>query len=273
MILYNHLYGLAFGLYAVGSLSYAVFFVAQKGKIGAFSFFVVQSGFFLHTLSLIIRAVYLKYPPISNLYESLSFFAWMIMLVYILVQHRQKVFIDATFVLPLVVLLTGITFFLDSRPRPLLPALKSYWLGIHGFFCFLSYACFALAFVFGIMYLLQEREVKYKKIDALFFRLPSLEHSDRMGYQAVAFGFLSLTLGIITGSIWAQKAWGSFWSWDPKEVWSLIMWLVYLAYLHGRLMHGWQGRKSAYLAIAGFLVMFFTYLGASLFLGSLHSYL
>jgi cytochrome c-type biogenesis protein CcsB len=166
----------------------------------------------------------------------------------------------------------GYALILDSKIRPLSPALKSPWLGIHTTLCFLSYACFLMAFCFGIMYLWQEREVKSRKIDVFFFRLPSLGLMDRLGYRAIAFGFLFLTLGIISGSIWAQRAWGSFWSWDPKETWSLIVWLIYLVYLHGRIMAGWRGRKSAYIAIIGFLSVIFTYFGVSFLLSGLHSY-
>jgi cytochrome c-type biogenesis protein CcsB len=122
------------------------------------------------------------------------------------------------------------------------------------------------------MYLWQERELKSRRVDRFFFRLPSLGLVDRLGYKTVAFGFVFLSFGIVSGSIWAHSAWGSYWSWDPKETSALIVWLVYVFYLHGRLSSGWRGRKSAYLAIAGFATVLFTYLGVSFLLPGLHAY-
>ncbi len=273
MAAYSFFFNLTFIFYVLSAVSYIIFFITQKDKTGLFGFYFSLIGFSCHSLALVIRAVNLKHLPVTGLYESLSFFAWTIMLVYVLIQRKQRNFIHGAFILPLIILLMALALPLDNQIRPLLPALKSYWLGIHSALCFLSYACFSLSFVFGVMYLLQEREVKYKKINGFFFRLPSLGLLDRLGYHTIIFGFLFLSLGIISGSIWAQAAWGAFWSWDAKEVWSLIMWLVYVVYLHGRLMRGWQGRKSAYLAIIGFLIMLFTYLGVSFILPGLHTYL
>ena len=270
---YNLLFKLAFVLYLLSALSFVVFFILIRNRIAILSVIFVILGFSVHTVCLIMRTINLKHFPITSFYESLSFFSWTIVLAYILIQLKKRYFVHGVFILPLVVFLTGGALFLDSQIKPLPPSLKSYWLVIHGSLCFLSYACFVLSCIFGIMYLMQEREVKYKRINGLFFRLPSLESLDSISYRTVIFGFLFLSFGIITGSVWAQKAWGSFWNWDPKEVWSLVLWLIYVAYLHGRLMRGWQGRRSAYLAIIGFLVMLFTYLGVSLILPGLHSYL
>jgi cytochrome c-type biogenesis protein CcsB len=272
MGIYGILFNLTFLFYLTSGLSYLLFFITQKQRLGFIGFLAASAGFLTQTIMLVSRALVLKYPPVSNLYESLLFFAWIIILVYLLVECRQKNWVNGVFVLPLVILLMGYAMLLDARIRPLSPALKSPWLGIHASLCFLGYACFLMAFCFGIMYLWQEKEVKSKRPDIFFFRLPALGFVDRLGYRSVAFGFVFLTLGIITGSVWAQKAWGSFWSWDPKETSSLVMWLVYLVYLHGRLIAGWRGRKSAYIAIIGFLAMLFTYFGVSFLLPGLHSY-
>jgi cytochrome c-type biogenesis protein CcsB len=122
------------------------------------------------------------------------------------------------------------------------------------------------------MYLLMEKELKHKKMGAIFKRLPSLNVLDDINYRCLTIGFPLLTLGIITGSIWAEYAWGSYWSWDPKEVWSLITWLLYAALLHGRMTVGWRGRKAAILAIVGFCAILFTFLGVNLLLPGLHTY-
>jgi cytochrome c-type biogenesis protein CcsB len=220
-----------------------------------------------------LRAAASQSFAVFGLFESLVFFSWVILGIYLFVARRAGNSVNAIFVLPLVAVLLGFAKFIDNAVRPLPPALQSRWLGIHVTFCFLGYACFVLAFCFAVLYLWQERELKSRKVDRYFFRLPSVGLLDSLGYKMVAFGFVFLSLGIISGSVWAQRAWGSFWSWDPKETWSLITWLVYLVYLHGRLTRGWIGRKSAYVAILGFILMIFTYLGVSFLLPGLHSYL
>lgn len=227
----------------------------------------------MHAGLIIYRSLVFKFFAVANLYESLNFFAWMIVLVYIISEFRHKQWSDGVFVLPLVVSLVAYAAALDSDIRPMAAVLKSPWMAVHVTLCFLSYACFVLAFCFAVMYIWQEKELKSRKVDAFFFRLPAIEFLDRLGYRAIVFGFIFLTLGIISGSVWAARAWGAFWSWDPKETFSLILWLLYLVYLHGRLISGWRAKISAYLAIIGFAVMLFTYLGVSSLLPGLHSYL
>jgi cytochrome c-type biogenesis protein CcsB len=270
---YNLLFNLTFIFYTIATLGYVIFFVTSFNKIKNLGFFFSLSGFILQTMSLIIRIKELRHPPISNLYESLYFFAWAVILIYIFLEQRIKLRVIGVFVLPFVIILFIYASFLGEKIRPLVPALRSHWLGIHSGLCLFGYASFTLAFYFGIMYLLQERGLKSKRIGCFFFRLPSLALLDKLTYQTVILGLIFLAAGIITGSIWAASAWGSYWSWDPKETWSLITWLVYVFYLHARLVAGWRGRKSAYLAIIGFMSMLFTYLGVSFLLPGLHSYL
>ena len=263
----------AFVFSFASGLFYVLYFMTQRQpwrRLG-----VAMAIFALCSLTavLALRAVTAQSFSVFGLYESLIFFSWLILSIYLFVARKTKSSVNAIFVLPLVVVLLGFSKFIDSAVRPLPPALQSHWLGIHVSFCFLGYACFVLAFCFAVLYLWQEREIKSRKVDRYFFRLPSVGLLDSLGYKTVAFGFVFLSLGLISGSLWAQRAWGRFWSWDPKETWSLIMWLVYLVYLHGRLMQGWKGRRSAYLAIAGFIIMLFTYLGVSFLLPGLHSYL
>jgi cytochrome c-type biogenesis protein CcsB len=176
------------------------------------------------------------------------------------------------FVAPLAFVFSIFAAFLPGEIAELAPALNSYWLPVHVLLLFVGDAVFAVAFGAGIMYLLQEKQVKQKKMGAIFKRLPSLDVLDDINYRCLTIGFPLLTVGIITGSIWAEYAWGSYWSWDPKETWSLITWLLYAALLHGRLTVGWRGRKAAILAIVGFCAILFTFLGVNLLLPGLHSY-
>ena len=270
---YQIFFNLLVFIYGLSAIGYFIFFITQKQEFGSRAFVLVLSGWILQAGLLAYRWLVFKSFAVSNLYESLNFFAWIIVLVYLISEFRRKLWTDGVFVLPLVVSLAAYAATLNSDLRPLPAVLKSPWMAVHVTLCFLSYACFTLAFCFAVMYVWQEKELKSRKVDGFFFRLPALEFLDRLGYQAVVFGFIFLSLGIVSGSIWAQKAWGVFWNWDPKETWSLVMWLLYLVYLHGRLMSGWRGKKSAYLSIIGFAVMLFTYLGVSFLLPGLHSYL
>jgi cytochrome c-type biogenesis protein CcsB len=142
----------------------------------------------------------------------------------------------------------------------------------------LGYAAFAVAFGVSLLYLWKVKELKVKERargvseDSLFRRLPSAEVLDEFSYRIIGVGFPLLTLGIVTGAAWANSAWGSYWSWDPKETWSLIVWLIYAAYLHARIARGWRGRRSAWLSVVGFCATLFCYLGVNLLLSGLHSY-
>ena len=152
------------------------------------------------------------------------------------------------------------------------PVLKSYWFGIHTILAFLGDAAFAMAAGIGVMYLIQERYVKSKRLSGLFQKLPSLQSLDEINYRLISLGFPLLTLAIITGVIWANTAWGTYWRWDPKEVWSLITWLIYALVLHLRLTVGWRGKKAAGLSIIGFILVIFTFFGVNLLLKGLHAF-
>jgi cytochrome c-type biogenesis protein CcsB len=156
--------------------------------------------------------------------------------------------------------------------RPLYPALQSVWLYVHTLTAFVSYSCFTIAAAVSALFIMQSHFLKKKNLGKMFLKLPSLDILDEIGYRCLAFGFPMLTVAIITGAFWASRAWGSYWSWDPKETWSLITWFIYAAMLHGRMTTGWRGKRAAILTIIGFLVMLFTFIGVNLWLPGLHSY-
>jgi cytochrome c-type biogenesis protein CcsB len=213
-----------------------------------------------------LRLVILQ-APLSNFYESLVFFAWTLPALGVISFRRHLQGYLGALAAVLACLLLAYASFggVDSRIKPLMPALQSNWLLIHVVTAFLGYAGFALAFGAAILYLLQERRPRTS--------LPPLAQLDRLIYRATVLGFLLLTLGILTGAVWAETAWGRYWSWDPKETWSLITWLIYATLLHARLLKGWQGRRIAWLAVLGFIAVLFTYFGVSFLLTGLHSYL
>lgn len=265
-------YYMAVVFYALGSMSHLAYIISLKDLFSRLGGGLLSVGFVLHTTALIFRYYAAGYIPITNLYESFSFFAWTILLVYMVANYRYRIRVLGAFVAPIVLILVVVGLALPKEIFPLHPALRSYWLPFHAIFAFLGDAVFALAFCAGVMYLIQERQIKSKKTGGLLMRLPSLEILDELNYRSLTFGFPLLTVGIITGSVWASYAWGSYWSWDPKETWSLITWFLYAAMLHQRLAIGWRGKKAATMAIVGFLAVLFTFLGVNLVLSGLHAY-
>jgi len=258
--------------YLAGAFFYLYFIVTQKERGARLGRMFLLVGVILHAAGFSLRYAAAGYTPITNLFESLSFFALAIAATFLVIEVRYNLRTLGSFVAPLAFTFSIFAAFLPGEVAGLAPALNSYWLPIHVLLLFVGDAVFAVAFGAGIMYLLQEKQVKRKKMGALFKRLPSLDVLDDVNYRCLTIGFPLLTMGIITGSIWAEYAWGSYWSWDPKETWSLITWLLYAALLHGRLTVGWRGRKAAILAIVGFGAVLFTFLGVNLLLPGLHSY-
>ena len=211
------------------------------------------------------------HAPLSNLYESLVFAAWAIMLIYLVMEYRTKERALGVFPALFAFLAMAYASFstgVSSKIQPLLPALKSNWLIAHVVTCFIGYAAFAVSFGISILYITRES----KQEASAHSLLPDIRRLDELNYQMVLFGFLWLSLGIITGSVWADLAWGAYWSWDPKETWSLITWLIYAALLHARAMKGWRGGRVAWLSVIGFGCVLFTYFGVNFLLGGLHSY-
>jgi cytochrome c-type biogenesis protein CcsB len=265
-------------VYFVAFMLYLLMMVFGKDILGRMATFVSVAGFAANTVAIIIRWVEsyklgIGHAPFSNLYESLIFFAWTTILLYLIVERRTKNKTSGAFVTPLAFLAMAYASFspnVSSGIQPLIPALKSNWLISHVITCFFGYAAFGLSFGLSFMYLL-------KRLDReggsnIFLRLiPRADILDELNYQMVVIGFLMLTLGIITGSVWAHSAWGSYWSWDPKETWSLITWLIYAAVLHSRLVRGWKGKRIAILCFVGFFCVLLTYFGVN-YLAGLHSY-
>jgi cytochrome c-type biogenesis protein CcsB len=166
----------------------------------------------------------------------------------------------------------------ESAIRPLMPALRSNWLTVHVFACFLGYAGLAVAFFAAIGYLIAARAAVQPKTANSPEQWAGRGEGGRLAVlqesvgQAVTFGFFFLTIGIVTGSVWANVAWGTYWSWDPKETWALITWLIYAFFLHGRRVQGWEGKRSAWVSVVGFASVLFTYLGVSYLMSGLHAY-
>jgi len=258
--------------YLVGNAFYLYFIVKLNERSARLGRMFLLIGVILHAVGFTARYLSAGHIPITNLFESLSFFSFVTVCVFLAFELKYNIRVLGVFVAPVALVFAVFSAVLPGHLRPLAPALNSGWLPVHTLLLFFGYAVFAVAFGAGIMYLLMERELKAKRIGPVFRRLPSLDVLDDINNRCLKIGFPLLTLGIITGSIWASLAWGSYWSWDPKEVWSLITWLLYAALLHGRITVGWRGRKAAILAIVGFCSILFTFLGVNLLMPGLHSY-
>ena len=268
-------------IYFVSFVLYLFRLIVGKEFWGRAASFLAWAGLVTQTIALLLRwktsyDLGMGHVPLANLYESMIFFAWAIILIYLIIEWRTKSKIVGIFVVPLAFLAmayASIAPGISNRIEPLIPALQSNWLTTHVVTCFMGYAAFTIAFGCGLIYLLKNMENGDAEKPAGFRgKLPALKTLDILIYQSVALGFIFLTIGIMTGSIWAHYAWGSYWSWDPKETWSLITWLIYAIMLHSRYVRGWRGKRMAVLALIGFACVLFTYLGVN-YLPGLHSYL
>jgi len=246
--------------------------ITRKDHFSKYAKWVLVAGFAMHCITLATRWVATGITPVASLYEALSFFAWSLVGIYLLFDVRYRTPMLGAFICPLAVVLMIIGSTASKQAPAVNPMLDSWWFPVHVMLAFLGHAVFAIAAMAGVMYLLQERMLKSKQFSGLFYRLPSLDTLDSINYKCLTFGFPLMTMGIISGAIWANSAWGGYWRWDPKETWALISWFLYAALLHGRLTIGWRGRRAAIFAIIGFLCLLFTFFGVNLFLSGEHSF-
>jgi cytochrome c-type biogenesis protein CcsB len=351
-------FGISTMAYILAMIIYITYLAFKKVQIGIMATAVTIIGFVSQTLAISLRWTefasvsgmgFLRSVPLTNLYESLTFFVWCLILGYLIIEFKFKNRSFGAFITPIAGLVLA---FIDlsgvsKEIQPLVPALKSNWLLAHVTMSFISYAAFALSFGTGLMYLVVTSERRNESsyifwtmtlgvlvivlaamgIDVVTFKVmvkpevfvksylfkssflnPShaikilswvvsavvlflmwrfgyilksaiaklnvkADILDEITYKSIAIGFPIFTLGgLIFGAIWANQAWGVYWSWDPKETWSLITWFIYAFYLHGRMIRGWKGKKVAVVAVIGFTAVIFTYLGVNLLLSGLHSY-
>ena len=246
-------------LYTLGLLHSIFGFYRKRHVFIKLALGMVGAGFAFHTLFLIQLGLRVRHLPITNLSESLSFFAWCITLTFILAHLRYRISVLGAFVLPLVSLLVILSEIIWEGNQTIPPLLRSRWSYLHISVAFLAYAAFFLTFVSSVLYLIQEKELKAKNFRFLYFRLPSLQVCDELLRRSLYAGFVLMSLTIITGALWNQQVWGRFWGWDPKETASLVTWTIYLVLVNYRLSAGWRGRWASYISIAGFVSMLFTF--------------
>ncbi|MBL4903890.1 MAG: c-type cytochrome biogenesis protein CcsB [Desulfocapsa sp.] len=271
------LLGITTFAYLLAAIVYIGLFIFRAEKFGSVATTVTALALLVNTAGIGMRWVEshqlgIGYAPLSNMYESLVFFSWSIAVFYLGLEYKYKNRFLGAFAIPFAAVAMLLAEMKNPEIRPLVPALQSNWLIAHVVTCFIGYAAFAVACGFGVVYLLKDRK-KAKGTEGKFLlQLPPLKILDDIMHKTLVTGFLWLTAGIITGAIWANSAWGTYWSWDPKETWSLITWFVYATALHARFTRGWGGNRIAWFAIAGFVSVMFTYYGVNYLLAGLHSY-
>jgi cytochrome c-type biogenesis protein CcsB len=256
--------------YLSSTALYATYFIKQKDFLYQTGYYLLLIGFLIHFLGIGIQYTKTGIFPAGNLKENLSIASGAVAGVFLLLKYKFNLKILGIYTAPLAATVMIISFVLPGSPPEPNLLFKNFWLILHVTVIFIGEASFALACGAGILYLAQEHAIKTKNHGFFYRRLPSLDLIDSTGYACIVFGFTLLTIGLITGSIYAKSVWGRFWSWDPKEVWSMISWLLYAILLHQRLTMGWRGRRAAIMAIVGFAALMFTFFGVNFLLTGHH---
>ena len=247
------LFQISFVAYFLATAAYTVFFITQKKHVRRIARAVFFAAAILHTANIIARYVEAGHTPITSIHETISFFAWSISWCYLSFRWRYTVKNFGTFASIMVVLLMLIASLASRKIMPLPPTMQSWLLPVHASISIVADAFLALAAIGGVMYLLQERELKQKRFGYFFSRLPSLEALDKLNQHCISIGFPLMTLGMFTGYIWARQIWGGRdWHWDPKIIWSMITWFLYAGLMHQRFTMGWRGRRAALMTIIAF---------------------
>ena len=236
----------------------------KKPRLLRAAWLVFLAAFAVHTVFLIVRDVAARRLPLSNQFEFANAFAWGVSLLTIVLSRRMKADWLAVAAMPAALLVMVYAALQPMEIHDLMPALRSAWFGVHIGSAVLSYAAFVIAGAISLRYLIA---VKKGGIDE-----HGLRQMDYLSYRMVAFGFLFLTVVILSGAIWAEQAWSSFWSWDPKEVWALITWIIYAVYLHLRLRRGRRGTAMAWFLVIAVPVVFFTFAGVNTLMHGMHTY-
>lgn len=257
--------------YSASALCIA-YFLAQRESFCRWGAWVLGAGLACHTAALALITWNLGRLPVATVGESLLLFAWTLVAAFLLLLWRFPIKVLGALTTPLAALMVSGGLILPGGKGAVSPLLSSFWVYVHVGLSFMGIAALTLAGLGGFFYLVQEGQIKGKKFGFFYRRLPSLEQLDALNYWCLTLGFPLLTAGIITGSLYAQYTLGSFFSFDPKEILTLIAWLIYAILLHERLVAGWRGRRAAFLALCGFAVLIITFVGASLWFAGYHSF-
>ncbi len=244
--------------------------ILKKDFVAKAAWYLTLLSFAVITAYLVARGIDAGRLPLSNQFEFAASFGWGIALFCVIMYLRIKQGWVLTAGLPTSFLALSYAAFLPREIGELMPALRSAWFGLHIGAAVFSYSAFAMAGAVGIKYLIDEG--KNTKLEAQAEHTAQLAQLDYFSYRLIAVGFLMLTVVILSGCVWAEQAWSTFWSWDPKETWALITWIIYALYLHQRMRKNWQGKRMAWFAIIAVVAVIFTFVGVNTLMSGLHSY-
>ncbi|MBI3758309.1 MAG: c-type cytochrome biogenesis protein CcsB [Deltaproteobacteria bacterium] len=262
----------ALAFYAFSLAGFAMERAGLRGRISQSAGVLLGAGAAIQTGDLLMRGIQAGNIPVTNFAQALVFLAWLTAIAGLVVIVRFRMPVIGVYVAPIVIVALGIGAATMRTSHLTMPeSLRSAWLPIHVTFALLGYALFVLAAIVSLVYLVYERRLKAKRpLLPSDERTPSLEKLDRINYRLLGWGFLMLSLAIVTGAIWADATWGHFWSWEPAESWTLVIWLLYAGLLESRLTVGWRGRRAATLTIAVFTVLVGSFVGVSLLASGKH---
>ena len=266
---------LVFIAYACATVFFSLRYWLKSNRLVSIGVMLTGMALTLHTGLLIFRGIAAGRLPFSNLYEFTLIFAWATMLVFVYCAMRFRLLASAPLALSLTTLLIGFAAMMPRDIRPLMPALRSGWLQAHVATGILAYGALAVSAVLALIMLTTRDEmVETEASDWVgkYWSIPSLAALEKYVHSLIVFGFIFLSLLIVTGAVWAEETWGRWWGWDPKEAWALVTWLIYLVYLHGKRRFNWQGQATAWFSAIGFLAVMFTLFGVTYLLPGLHSY-
>ena len=307
----NIAFGIALALYLAGAVGYFHHLAFRRRRVLVAGRIAAYAGAAVHAGSIVARGVAAERVPWGNLFEYVTVVGFLIVVVYLVIERLWHTEAIGGFALGAAVAALGTATLVYVPPGPLVPALNSYWLRIHVVMAMLASALFTLGFVFTVLYLVQQRRedrlaaarsvpvqarepalvtagagerpddyVSAEEPDtgrdvvhpSVRSRLPAAAALDRMAYRTIVFAFPVWTLAVVFGAIWAEQAWGRYWGWDPKEVWSFVTWVVFAGYLHARATVGWRGKRAAVIAVVGFAALVFNLIVVNTVISGLHSY-
>lgn len=259
-------------LYAISTALYVYCFTFQKEQKLPLAGLIAAVGLLPESASLVIRWIDQGHGPYMTYFEGINSMVWVGMVIFSVLQWRMPAYrFLGIGIMPISFLLIGGAVLQNSGLEPVPPTFNTFWLLIHVAFAKLSYGACLIATGFGMVYLIKKKQQNQGELSPFYRRIPALEVLDELSYKFTAFGFIMIIVMIISGAIWANKAWGRYWGWDPVETWSLISWLLYGLSLHLRFTFGWRGSKAAWYSVAALTVLLFSIFGVALFYAGAHS--
>jgi len=255
------LFIVTFGLYLTAGILYLLQLIFTRAALAKFAVRFTLISWLLETVLLVLLFIKNGYPFLIDSFSSYALSAWVAAAVFLLLNLRYRFALVGAMILPLISVFYLLAWFSSEDYEAGRAIMHSPWGSVHIIFSFLAFAIFAVSFVLGILFIIEEFQLKYKVSPKLFLRLPSLDSVEQIHAKALTVGFVLLTGGIVTGAAWAKSVTGFYFFEDARQLWSIIAWLIYALFLQARIAAGWRGRRGILLSLLGFVVIVFTFLG------------